>query len=51
VIQKYVQDPLAELILSGQIRDGETVPVRLGPAGLMIGDAEPNVASGRPLAA
>src|SRR5215207_4103575 len=39
VIQKYVQDPLAELILSGQIRDGETVPVRLGPAGLMIGDA------------
>src|SRR3954453_12010093 len=51
VIQKYVQDPFAELILSGQIRDGETVPVRLGPAGLMIGDAEPNVASGRPLAA
>src|SRR3954447_7647587 len=51
VIQKYVQDPLAELILSGQIRDGETVPVRLGPAGLMIGDAEPDVASGRPLAA
>ena len=39
VIQKYVQDPLAELILSGQIRDGETVPVRLGPMGLMIGDA------------
>ena len=39
VIQKYVQDPLAELILSGQIRDGETVPVRLGSAGLMIGDA------------
>jgi ATP-dependent Clp protease ATP-binding subunit ClpB len=38
VIQKHVQDPLAELILSGQIHDGETVPVRLGPLGLMIGD-------------
>jgi len=38
VIQKHVQDPLAELILSGQIKDGETVPVRLGPLGLMIGD-------------
>jgi ATP-dependent Clp protease ATP-binding subunit ClpB len=38
VIQKHVQDPLAELILSGEIKDGETVPVRLGPMGLMIGD-------------
>jgi ATP-dependent Clp protease ATP-binding subunit ClpB len=38
VIQKNVQDPLAELILSGEIKDGETVPVRLGPMGLMIGD-------------
>jgi ATP-dependent Clp protease ATP-binding subunit ClpB len=38
VIQKHVQDPLAELILSGQIRDGETVPVTLAPLGLMIGE-------------
>jgi ATP-dependent Clp protease ATP-binding subunit ClpB len=38
VIQKHVQDPLAELILSGQIRDGATVPVTLGPLGLMIGE-------------
>jgi ATP-dependent Clp protease ATP-binding subunit ClpB len=38
VIQKYVQDPLAELILSGAIREGETIPVSLGPLGLMIGD-------------
>jgi ATP-dependent Clp protease ATP-binding subunit ClpB len=38
VIQKHVQDPLAELILSGQIRDGETVAVTLGPHGLMIGE-------------
>ncbi|MDP4004386.1 ATP-dependent chaperone ClpB [Methylobacterium sp. NEAU K] len=38
VIQKNVQDPLAELVLSGKIHDGETVPVHLGPLGLMIGD-------------
>ncbi|MCJ2073764.1 ATP-dependent chaperone ClpB [Methylobacterium sp. J-030] len=38
VIQKNVQDPLAELVLSGKIHDGETVPVTVGPMGLMIGD-------------
>lgn len=38
VIQKHVQDPLAELILAGEIKDGETVPVHAGPMGLMIGD-------------
>ena len=38
VIQKSVQDPLAELLLSGAIRDGETVPVTVGPAGLMLGE-------------
>ena len=38
VIQKNVQDPLAEAILAGEIKDGETVPVRLGSGGLMIGD-------------
>jgi ATP-dependent Clp protease ATP-binding subunit ClpB len=38
VIQKHVQDPLAEMILSGEIKDGETVPVHAGPMGLMIGD-------------
>ncbi|MGH1588473.1 ATP-dependent chaperone ClpB [Methylobacterium phyllosphaerae] len=38
VIQKNVQDPLAELVLSGKIHDGETVPVTAGPMGLMIGD-------------
>jgi len=38
VIQKSVQDPLAELLLAGTIRDGETVPVTVGPAGLMLGE-------------
>jgi len=31
VIQKAVQDPLAELILSGKVKDGETVAVSVGP--------------------
>ncbi|CAH1649416.1 ClpB chaperone [Hyphomicrobiales bacterium] len=37
-IQKNVQDPLAELILAGSIKDGETVPIVAGPSGLTIGD-------------
>jgi ATP-dependent Clp protease ATP-binding subunit ClpB len=38
VIQKSVQDPLAELLLAGRISDGETVPVTVGPSSLMLGD-------------
>jgi ATP-dependent Clp protease ATP-binding subunit ClpB len=34
VIQKSVQDPLAELILSGKIKDGETVKITAGRDGL-----------------
>jgi ATP-dependent Clp protease ATP-binding subunit ClpB len=34
VIQKSVQDPLAELILSGRIKDGEKVAIRAGKQGL-----------------
>jgi len=34
VIQKSVQDPLSELILSGRIKDGEKVSVSAGKAGL-----------------
>lgn len=34
VIQKYVQDPLAEMILSGRIKDGERVTVSAGKGGL-----------------
>jgi len=37
VIQKSVQDPLAEAILAGEIVDGETVPVTVGPGSLMLG--------------
>jgi ATP-dependent Clp protease ATP-binding subunit ClpB len=38
VIQKNVQDPLAELILSGAVKDGDAVPIQAGPLGLMIGE-------------
>jgi ATP-dependent Clp protease ATP-binding subunit ClpB len=48
VIQKHLQDPLAELILAGEIKDGETVTVRLGPMGLMIGDVAVGKAAERP---
>src|SRR6056297_877873 len=38
VIQKALQDPLAEALLSGDILDGATVPVTAGPDGLIIGE-------------
>jgi ATP-dependent Clp protease ATP-binding subunit ClpB len=38
VIQKALQDPLAEMILAGEVMDGETIPVTAGADGLMIGD-------------
>ncbi len=37
VIQKNVQDSLAELILSGAVKDGDHVPISAGPLGLVIG--------------
>ncbi|MFV0476183.1 MAG: AAA family ATPase, partial [Pikeienuella sp.] len=37
VIQKALQDPLAEALLGGGIRDGETVEVSAGEDGLTIG--------------
>jgi len=39
VIQKSVQDPLAELILSGRIKDGEKVKVTTGRDGLVFNGA------------
>ncbi|MGD9916885.1 MAG: ATP-dependent chaperone ClpB [Paenirhodobacter sp.] len=37
VIQRALQDPLAELILSGAVKDGETVKVSAGTDGLIVG--------------
>ncbi len=38
VIQRALQDPLAEMLLGGDITDGDTVTVRAGADGLIIGD-------------
>ena len=44
VIQKYVQDPLAEQILAGRVMDGETVHITVGDGGLII-NGEPAMAA------
>ena len=38
-VQKYLQDPLADAILRGEIKDGQTVRVDEGDGGLVIGPA------------
>jgi ATP-dependent Clp protease ATP-binding subunit ClpB len=38
VIQRTLQDPLAEMLLAGDIKDGEAVTVSAGTDGLIIGD-------------
>ena len=38
VIQRHLQDPLAEMILGGEVMDGATVHISAGPEGLLIGD-------------
>ncbi len=39
VIQKFVQDPLAEMVLASKIKDGETVKITAGKDGLMFNGA------------
>ncbi len=38
VIQRQLQDPLAEMLLAGEILDGSVIRVTTGPEGLIIGD-------------
>jgi len=38
VIQRQLQDPLAEMLLSGEVLDGSVIRVTAGPEGLLIGD-------------
>ena len=38
VIQRAMQNPLAEMILAGEVKDGETVHVGAGADGLIVGD-------------
>ena len=38
VIQSALQNPLAEMLLAGDVSDGDTIPVSAGVDGLIIGD-------------
>ena len=38
VIQRALQDPLAEMILAGDVKDGDEVSVAAGSDGLIVGD-------------
>ena len=38
VIQKALQDPMAEMILAGDVKDGDVVQVSAGADGLIVGD-------------
>ncbi len=38
VIQNALQNPLAEMLLAGDVKDGDTLPVTAGADGLVIGD-------------
>jgi ATP-dependent Clp protease ATP-binding subunit ClpB len=51
VIQKNVQDPLAEMILAGEIHDGEKVAIDAGRTGLLIGGKATGQSRERPLRA
>jgi ATP-dependent Clp protease ATP-binding subunit ClpB len=37
VIQRHLQDPLAEMLLGGEVLDGASIAVTAGPEGLIIG--------------
>jgi ATP-dependent Clp protease ATP-binding subunit ClpB len=41
VIQKELQDPLADLILAGKVKDGETLEISAGAHGLMVNGEAP----------
>jgi ATP-dependent Clp protease ATP-binding subunit ClpB len=45
VIQRSVQDPLAEMILSGDVRDGSEVKISASKAGLTFNGKKPEIAS------
>ena len=38
VIQRALQDPLAEMLLAGDLKDGTVIPVSASGEGLLIGD-------------
>ncbi|OYX45164.1 MAG: ATP-dependent chaperone ClpB [Rhodobacterales bacterium 32-67-9] len=48
VIQRSLQDPLAEMLLAGDILDGERVQVGAGAEGLIVGDKVSGTSRPRP---
>lgn len=40
-IQKYVQDPLAEMLLAGDVQDSSTVKISAGKGGLTFNGNKP----------
>ena len=38
MIQRALQDPLAEMILAGELGEGEVISVSAGPDGLVVGE-------------
>jgi ATP-dependent Clp protease ATP-binding subunit ClpB len=47
VIQKELQDPIADLILAGRVRDGEMIEVSAGASGLTVNGEEANTRARR----
>ncbi len=47
VIQKTLQDPIADLILAGRVRDGEAIDVSAGASGLTVNGEEANARAKR----
>ncbi len=45
VIQRYLQDPIAELILAGEIKDGEAINVAASKDGLTFNDQPVSIAA------
>ncbi|MCE8000965.1 MAG: ATP-dependent chaperone ClpB [Rhodobiaceae bacterium] len=48
VIQRALQDPLAEMLLAGDVKDGDEVSVTTGPEGLIIGGRVAGTTKPRP---
>jgi len=44
VIQRYVQDPLAEMLLAGDVRDGSTVKISARKESLTFNGKAPETA-------
>ena len=48
VMQRHLQDPLAEMLLAGDVKDGDSVNVSAGAEGLIVGERVSRSARPRP---